>query len=77
MQVHVPGRGRELPGEPWISVCGRNSLRARDPASIWLHGCVFERHMSGSDESDKEGQVIHQMSHLLICAVYLSSALWL
>lgn len=77
VQIPVPVRWRELPGEPWFSVCGWNSLRVRQSTSIWLHSCLFERHVSGSDESDEECQVADIMSHLLIEAAYLSSAVWL
>lgn len=75
--IPVPVRWRELPREPWFSVCGWNSLRVRPSTSIWLHCCVFERHVSGSDESNEECQLTDITPHLLIPAAYLFAAVWL
>ena len=78
VQIPVPVRWGELPSEPWDSVCGWDSLRVRRAISIWLHSCLFERHVSGSQkESDAECQVTAITSHLLRSAAFLSSAVWL
>lgn len=54
VQIHVPVGAGELPRETGFSVSGWNSLRVGRSASVWLHGCLFKRHLPGSNEGGDE-----------------------
>lgn len=73
VQTPVPVGWRELPGEPWCSICRRNPLRVG--RSIWLHSCLFESHVSGRVQPRAPGSRFHVTACWSLLLVSLSSCL--